>query len=94
VAQSQGRNAYRQEVTSQLDALFPPQLFHGLPQHGNVEWTPKLVVWMSVIMFWLPDKTLEQQFTAARHIVKFLKPKWKVPLSYAGSRPLSSVCGR
>lgn len=43
-----------------------------------------MIVWVSMIMFWLPGKTLGERFCAARHIVKAMKPHWKIPISYAG----------
>jgi hypothetical protein len=43
-----------------------------------------MVVWMSVIMFWVAGKTLDEQFSAARRIVKFIRPHWNVPVSYSG----------
>ena len=80
----QGRNAYRRQVIAEFDALFPPQMFRSHSQHGNTSWTPRKVVWLSMIMFWLPDKTLSERFRAARHVIKMLQPHWKVPISYAG----------
>jgi Transposase DDE domain len=84
VACDQGRNAYRRDLIAEFDALFPLPLFRGLPWHGNAEWTPRTVLWMSVIMFWVSGKTLDEQFSAARRIVKFLRPRWNVPVSYTG----------
>lgn len=84
MAQSQGRNAYRQELVAEFDGLFPPSLFRGWPRHGNDVWRPRLVVWVSVMMFWVAGKTLEEQFSAARRIVKFMKPHWNIPVSYSG----------
>lgn len=84
MARKQGRNAYRRDLIAELEALFPPQLFRGLPRHGNREWTPRMVLWVSVIMFWVSGKTLDEQFSAARRIVKFLRPRWNVPVSYSG----------
>ena len=84
MARSQGRNVYREELTAEFDAVFPPSLFRGMPIHGNEAWTPRLVVWVSVIMFWTSGNTLDEQFSAARRIVKFMKPHWRVPVSYAG----------
>jgi len=79
-----GRNTYRRELVAEFDALFPTSLFRILPRHGNEDWTPRMVVWVSVIMFWVSGKTLDEQFSAARRIVKFLRPHWKVPVSYSG----------
>ncbi|REJ86998.1 MAG: IS4 family transposase [Planctomycetota bacterium] len=84
MARKLGRNAYRRDLIAEFDALFPPQLFRGLPSHGNREWTPRMVVWVSLIMFWVSGNTLEEQFSAARRIVKFLRPDWRVPVSYSG----------
>lgn len=84
MAQTQGRNAYRQELVAELDGRFPPNLFRAMPKHGNERWTPRLVVWVSVIMFWVSGNTLEEQFSTARRIVKFMKPHWQMPVSYAG----------
>lgn len=79
-----GRHSYRQQVVEEFDSLFPPQMFRGLPRHGNTVWTPHMVVWISMVMFWLPGKTLDERFRAARHIVKVIKPHWRIPISYAG----------
>lgn len=84
MTQKLGRNRYRRELVAELDALFPPSLFRGVPRHGNEDWNPRKVVWMSLIMFWVPGKTLEEQFSAARRIVKFIRPQWKVPITFSG----------
>ena len=84
MTQKLGRNRYREELVAELDSLFPSSLFRGLPRHGNEEWTIRKVLWVSLIMFWVSGKTLQEQFSAARRIVKFIKPSWKVPVSYAG----------
>ena len=84
MARKQGRNRYRDELRAEFDALFPPHLFRGLPRHGNERWMPRQVLWVSLIMFWVAGKTLEEQFSQARRIVKFMKPDWKVPVSYSG----------
>ena len=84
MARTQGRNRYRDELTAEFDALFPAHLFRGWPRHGNEDWTPRKVLWVSLIMFWVAGKTLEEQFSQARRIVKFMKPDWKVPVSYSG----------
>ena len=84
MTQKLGRNRYRRELVAELDALFPPSLFRGLPRHGNEDWDARKVVWMSLMMFWLPGKTLEEPFSAARRIVKFIRPQWNVPVSYSG----------
>ena len=84
MAQRQGRNAYRREVIAEFEAIFPHSVFRGIPVHGNAGWTPRKILCVSVIMFWISGKTLEEQFSAARHLVQFLWPHWKVPVSYAG----------
>lgn len=84
MARKSGRNRYRRELGAELDALFPPQAFRGWPGHGNDRWTPRSVLWVSVIMFWLAGKTLDEHFFQARRIVKFLKPHWNIPVSYSG----------
>lgn len=84
MTQKLGRNQYRRELIAELDDLFPPSLFYGLPQHKNEDWTARKVVWVSLIMFWVSGKTLDEQFSAARRIVKFIRPHWKVPVSYSG----------
>ena len=84
MARKQGRNRYREELIAELDALFPPPVFRGWPRHGNEDWTPRRVLWVSLIMFWVAGKTLDEQFSQARRIVKFMKPDWKVPVSYSG----------
>jgi hypothetical protein len=84
VARKQGRNRYRDELIAEFDALFPPSVFRGWPRHGNEAWTPRRVLWVSLIMFWVAGKTLDEQFSQARRIVKFMKPDWNVPVSYSG----------
>ena len=84
MARKQGRNAYRRELRAEFEALLPQSLFRGLPRHGNDRWTPRMTVCVSVIMFWVSGKTLDEQFSAARHVAKFLWPHWTVPVSYAG----------
>lgn len=80
----QGRNAYRDELKAEFFLVFPKSLFRGLPVRSNTDWTPRKVVTLSVIMFWISGKTLEEQFSAARHIVKFMWNHWALPSSYAG----------
>lgn len=84
----QGRKAYRRQLVEQFELLFPPQLFkkfnRELAWHRNVGWTPLKVLWLSMIMFWLPGNTLREQFSAARQTLKIIKPHWKIPLSYGG----------
>ena len=84
MARRQGRNAYRRELIAEFEAIFPHSVFRGIPVHGNAGWTPRKILYVSVIMFWVSGKTLEEQFSAARHLVQFLWPHWKVPVSYAG----------
>ena len=84
MAQSQGRNAYREELVAELNAVFPASLFRELPCHGNEAWNPRMVVWVSVIMFWVSGNSLREQFSAARRIVKFMRPDWRVPVSFSG----------
>lgn len=84
MVQKLGRNAYRRELVAELDFVFPPSLFRPLPQHGNEGWTPRMVVWVSVMMFWISGKTLDERFSAARRIVKFMMPHWTIPVSYSG----------
>jgi hypothetical protein len=84
VAQRGGRNRYRKALIAELDVLFPPQLFRAVARHGNEDWTPRTVLWVSLIMFWLAGKTLDEQFSQARRIVKFLRPHGNVPVSYSG----------
>ena len=84
MARKQGRNAYRRELIAEFEALFPHSVFRGISVHGNAGWTPRKILCVSVIMFWVSGKTLEEQFFAARHLVQFLWPHWMVPVSYAG----------
>jgi hypothetical protein len=67
-----------------MDELFPPKIFRGLPCSGKTVWTPRKLVWVSLIMNWLPGKTLGERFSAARHFVKFVQPHWEVPVAYSG----------
>ena len=81
---NQGRNAYRHELKTEFFSVFPKSLFRGLPVHNNTDWTPRKVLTLSVIMFWISGNSLEEQFSAARHIVKFMWNHWSLPSSYAG----------
>jgi hypothetical protein len=84
----QGRNVYRRQLVEQFDLLFPPQLFkecsRELALHGNVSWTPLKVLWLSMIMYWLPGNTLGEQFSAAQKMLKAIKPHWRLPVSDGG----------
>jgi hypothetical protein len=83
-----GRNAYRRQLIEEINAVLPPRLFRDVlreaPLHGNAQWTPRCVLWVSVIMFWISGQTLEERFCAARRLVKFMHPHWQLPASYAG----------
>ena len=94
VARKLGRNAYRRDLIAEFDALFPPQLFRGLPSHGNRVWTPRRVVWVSLIMFWVSGNTLEEQFSAARRIMKFLRRTGESRFRIRGSLSRNSIGGR
>jgi hypothetical protein len=84
VDRKQGRNAYRDELKAEFFAMLPKPLFRRLTVRGNADWTPRKVVTLSVIMFWVSGNTLEEQFSAARHIVKFMWSDWTLPSTYAG----------
>ena len=84
MAQAKGRKRTRQQFTGMMDELFPVEMFANWAVHGNALWTPRRVVWVSLIMCWLPGHTLQELFTAARKIVKYLQPGWKLPTSHHG----------
>jgi hypothetical protein len=75
-------------LIEEINAVLPPRLFRDLlreaPLHGNAQWTPRCVVWVSVLMFWISGHSLEERFSAARRLVKFMHPHWRLPASYAG----------
>jgi hypothetical protein len=83
-----GRNAYRRQLIEEINAVLPPRLFRDAlgeaSLHGNARWTPRCVLWVSVVMFWISAQTLDERFSAARRLVKFMQPHWPVPTSYAG----------
>jgi hypothetical protein len=80
----QGRKSARRQFIDAMNELFPPHLFRDLKAHGHTTWTPRRLVWVSVIMNLLPGKTLTERFSAARRLVKFIQPRWTVPGTYSG----------
>ena len=81
---SQGRNGYRRQFVEALSELFPPGIFAQFARHGNAEWTPQKVLWVSLLMNWLPGATLAERFRAAQKLVKFLQLRWSVPKAFSG----------
>lgn len=81
---SQGRSAYRRQFVEALNELFPPQIFAQIARHGNAEWSPQKVLWVSLVMNWMPGATLYERFHAARKLVRFVQPRWSVPTSLSG----------
>lgn len=80
----QGRKAARSQFIDAMNELFPPHLFRNLESHGHTEWKPRRLVWISVIMNWMPGKTLTERFSAARRLVKSVQPRWTLPGTYSG----------
>ena len=81
MAQAKGRKRTRKEFAAMMDELFPVEMFAEWSVHGNALWTPRNVVWVSLIMCSLPGQTLQERFTAARKIMKYLQPGWTLPTS-------------
>lgn len=81
---SQGRRAYRQQFVEILNQLFPPQMFAQYTRHGNAEWSPQKVLWVSLFMNWMAGSTLHERFHAARRLVRLVQPRWSVPTSLSG----------
>lgn len=84
MARNQGHNLAREQLKAEFDKWLPPHLFRGIKRHGNSRWKPRLLVMMNVIMFWVSGDTLKERFQTARHLVKFLWPKERIPSSYNG----------
>lgn len=80
---SQGRSAYRRQLVEVINEMFPPQIFAQYVRHGNAEWSPQKVLWVSLLMNWMAGATLIERFQAARKLVKFLQPRWDVPTTLA-----------
>jgi hypothetical protein len=67
-----------------IEAIFPPQWFSQFGSHGNTEWTPQRVLWVSLVMSWQPKATLREQFAYARDVLREVFPRWKLGTSLAG----------
>lgn len=67
-----------------VNELFPPQWFARWPVAASVTWTPQKVVWVSLIMYWIPGTGMCDRFQRARKIVKRLHPRWTIPVSFGG----------
>lgn len=81
---SQGRNAYRRQLVEAINELLLPQIFSQFPQHGNTQWSPQKVLWVSLLMNWLPGATLSERFRAARELTKLVHRRWSLPGSFSG----------
>lgn len=81
---SQGRGAYRRQFVEALNGLFPPQMFAQFALRGNAGWSAQKVLWVSLLMNWLPGTTLAERFRAARRLVRFVQPRWSVPTAFSG----------
>lgn len=84
MARKQGRNAYRRQLVEALHEVFPPQMFAQCSAHGNAEWSAQKVLWVSLVMNWIAGATLSERFRAARKIVRFIRPRWTLPKTWAG----------
>lgn len=84
MARTHGRNAYRRQFVEFMNEMVPPQSFAQFPRHGNAQWSAQTVLWVSLVMNWLPGPTLAERFRAARKLVKFVHPRWKLPAGWAG----------
>ena len=79
-----GRKAARRQVIELVSQLFPPQWFARWPVPASVTWTPQKVVWVSLIMYWIPGTGICDRFQRARQIVSRLHPRWTIPVSLGG----------
>lgn len=79
-----GRQSGRDQVIRLITGFFPPQWFTRWSVSLSRGWTPQRVLWVSLIMHWLPERTLQERFVRARQIVKRLHPRWSLPVSHSG----------
>lgn len=84
MARTQGRKAYRRQFIDAMNEMFPPQMFAQFSRHGNAQWSAQKVLWVSLLMNWLSGKTLTERFRAARKLVQFIRPRWKLPQTWSG----------
>ena len=54
MVQAQGRKRTRKQFAAMMNELFQVEMFAEWSMHGNARWTPINVVWVSLIMCWLP----------------------------------------
>lgn len=67
-----------------INERFPPQMFAQWTQHGNAEWSPQKVLWVSLVMNWMAGATLSERFRAARKLVRLVQPRWRLPAAFSG----------
>ena len=79
-----GRQYGRDQIIQLMTGLFPPQWFTRWRVSLSRGWTPQKVLWVSLIMHWLPERALRERFVRARQIIKRLHPRWDLPISYSG----------
>ena len=84
MAQAKGRKRTQKQFAAMMVELLPIDMCTKQAVRGNALWTARNVVWLSLIMCWLPGQTLQERCTAARKIVKSLQPGWKPPTSHHG----------
>lgn len=73
--------SYRRELVEAIQTVFPSQFFSRFSSHGNTDWTPLRVFWMSIVMNWQPDTTLQEQFESARDLLREVFPRWTLGAS-------------
>src|SRR5580692_1504817 len=78
------RRSYRDELLEAMAEVLPPYLFSRFFVHGNADWTPQKLAWMSVLMSWDEAPTLGARFQNCLALLKSLHPRWKLPTSYSG----------
>ncbi len=78
------RRSYRDELLEAMAEVLPPYLFSRFFVHGNADWTPQKLAWMSVLMSWDEAPTLGARFQNCLALLKSLHPRWKLPSSYSG----------
>lgn len=70
------------EVGDAIERWFPPQWFSRFPAESG--WSAQRLLWMALLMNWVAGQTLTERFTAARDVLRRLKPRWRVPSSLSG----------
>lgn len=78
-------------ISAALCGIIPPQWFAQWKTKKITQWTPQKVVWVSIVMHWLPEQGLRERFEKAKIIVAILHPRWKLPKSYSAFQSAQST---